>query len=130
MRKDESPIRSQGADGVSTSLMNVGIRTLSKSCLPIDLVFHLTLWPLVWSSAIFFAFISWDMCSDETGWARALWVPAVVLLTPVTLWAVGQLILTPASSENVSLLPSGVKDSSAESTAQLEMSTRQSQTLI
>ena len=45
--------------------------------------------PLVCGSALFFAFLSWDVVVDVTGsWQGALWAPGICIGVPLLFWAV------------------------------------------
>jgi hypothetical protein len=68
------------------SRIDVMYQTLSETCLSLTLIYHMSLWPVVWSSALFFAVLCWDLCADEVGWAESLWAPLLVLSVPVLLW--------------------------------------------
>jgi hypothetical protein len=48
--------------------------------------FLMCIWPVVWFSCLFFAFLCWDMAGDEVGWKRALWVPVVAICVPLLLY--------------------------------------------
>ena len=49
-------------------------------------VFEMCLWPLLMSSAVFFAIISWDIAGDDVGSKASLWVPILVGGIPLFLW--------------------------------------------
>ena len=66
-------------------LRYAAFHTLSKSYLSLAQVYHQTMWPLIWSSAIFFAFVGWDFCADEVGWKNSLWVPFLVISVPISM---------------------------------------------
>ena len=52
-------------------------------------VFHHLVWPLLWGSAVFFAFMTWDIVIDETDdWKTSMWAPGVCMGIPVILWVV------------------------------------------
>jgi hypothetical protein len=80
---------------VDTSSMSVQHRqvgedhalvALSAACVPILDIVTRCVWPVIWSSSLFFAFLCWDVLSDEVGWRKALWAPVGVLCLPVCLW--------------------------------------------
>jgi hypothetical protein len=41
--------------------------------------------PIVLSSAVFFAFVCWDLAGDEVDWRGSIWAPVTVLMVPVVL---------------------------------------------
>jgi hypothetical protein len=59
---------------------------LSAACVPLLDIVARCVWPVIWSSCVFFAFLSWDMLGDEVGWREAMWAPLVVMGLPVFLW--------------------------------------------
>lgn len=64
------------------------IVALSKTCLPVpvlDLVSR-SVWPIIWTSAVFFSFLCWDVAADQEGGLRALWAMGSVLCAPVVMW--------------------------------------------
>jgi hypothetical protein len=63
-----------------------GIATLSIACLPIMEMLEHCIRPIVLSSAVFFAFICWDVAGDEVGWRASVWAPLTVLTIPLLLW--------------------------------------------
>jgi hypothetical protein len=44
-------------------------------------IFSHCVWPLLASSALFFAFISWDMSSDASDWKKGSWAPMLSIST-------------------------------------------------
>ena len=60
--------------------------TLSHACLPILFLVSEFVWPMMWSSASFFAFLCWDVVGDEAGMVAAVWAPALVLSISLCLW--------------------------------------------
>jgi hypothetical protein len=69
-------------DGISN---DDGLTTLSVACLPILDMLEDCIWPIVLSSAVFFAFVCWDMAGDVVGWRKSFWAPVTVLLFPLFL---------------------------------------------
>lgn len=55
-------------------------------CLPVLQLVASFVWPVTWSSPLFFAFLCWDVLGDEVGWKDAWWAPLLVLAVPVCLW--------------------------------------------
>jgi hypothetical protein len=62
-----------------------GLTTLSVACLPVLDTLEDCIWPIVLSSAVFFAFVCWDMAGDVVGWRKSFWAPVTVLLFPLLL---------------------------------------------
>lgn len=52
------------------------VQILSQVQLPMKKLFKHCLWPLLLCTAVFFAFISWDMTMDASGWYHGIWAPA------------------------------------------------------
>ena len=69
-------------DGISN---DDGLMTLSVACLPVLDMLEDCIWPIVLSSAVFFAFVCWDMAGDVVGWRKSFWAPVTVLLFPLFL---------------------------------------------
>jgi hypothetical protein len=65
---------------------DVGLSMLSMACLPILDMLEGCMRPIVLSSALFFAFVCWDIAADVNGWQGALWAPLTVLSIPLLLW--------------------------------------------
>ena len=83
--KNESS-ESEFANGVAKiEFENAGMRTISQGCVQLCVILHLSFWPLLWSSALFMVLISWEICSDEVGWAQSLWAPGIVITIPICL---------------------------------------------
>lgn len=76
--------RGEGVRGINND--DDGLFILNLACLPIVEMLENCMRPIVLSSAVFFAFICWDMAGDEIGWREAFWAPVVILIFPVLLW--------------------------------------------
>lgn len=48
--------------------------------------FRATLWPVLWTSCMFFVFACWDMAGDEVGWDHSLWAPCGALSFAILIW--------------------------------------------
>ena len=59
---------------------------LSDACLPVCELVASFVWPIIWCSGLFFAFLCWDVFGDEVEWTKALLAPAMVLAVPACLW--------------------------------------------
>jgi hypothetical protein len=75
---------SAGADAdVSKSNESIGddhaLMALSAACVPILDIVSGCVWPVVFSSGLFFSFLCWDVLGDDIGWREALWAPALIL---------------------------------------------------
>lgn len=59
---------------------------LASACVPVrEKVTH-CVWPIIWTSALFFSFLSWDILGDAVGWKQAVWAPVLTLSVPAGLW--------------------------------------------
>jgi hypothetical protein len=47
--------------------------------------FHQMIWPIVWSSCFFIAFLCWEISGDSIGWEKSLWVPITTVLVAVAI---------------------------------------------
>lgn len=66
--------------------VDLALRALGAACVPaVDIVVR-CVWPVLWSSSVFFSFLCWDVLNDEVGWREAIWAPVVVLVLPGFLW--------------------------------------------
>ena len=65
---------------------DLAVVILSRACLPVINIVGRCLWPVIWSSSFFFAFLCWDVLGDEVGWRNAAWAPVVVVSVPLTMW--------------------------------------------
>ena len=63
------------------------LTTLSVACLPVLDTLEDCMRPIVLSSAVFFAFVCWDMAGDEANWFDSIWAPVIVLMIPLLLWS-------------------------------------------
>jgi hypothetical protein len=70
----------------SGNSMSVMICVLAKVSFPLREVLMRAFWLIAWVSAAFVAMICWDVAGDAVGWARSVWLPAVVLFYPALLW--------------------------------------------
>jgi hypothetical protein len=43
------------------------------------------IWPIIWVTAVFFALLTWDIAGDRAGIVNSLWIPVLILCTPVVL---------------------------------------------
>ena len=59
---------------------------LSIACIPIlEKVTH-CVWPIIWTSSLFFAFLIWDILGDVWDWSRSVWAPLLTLSVPAGVW--------------------------------------------
>jgi hypothetical protein len=59
---------------------------LSIACIPIlEKVTH-CVWPIIWTSSLFFAFLIWDILGDAWDWSRSVWAPLLTLSVPAGVW--------------------------------------------
>ena len=62
------------------------LSALSEACVPVlEKVTH-CVWPVIWTSALFFAFLGWDILGDYLAWRVSVWAPIVTLCVPACLW--------------------------------------------
>lgn len=73
----------------SSEDVHFALATLCKMPFPLTEVLQQSFWLFAWSSALFFAMISWDMAGDKEGWFASLWAPVWALCFPAVLWAIG-----------------------------------------
>lgn len=69
-----------------THLQDEAIEALADATVDFVSVFEMCLWPLLLSSAVFFAIICWDIAGDDVGSKSSLWVPVLVCGIPLCLW--------------------------------------------
>ena len=72
----------------STGGEDAAVVMLSEACIPVVNVVARCLWPIIWSSSLFFAILCWDVLGDEIGWRKAIWAPLFVISLPVVLWII------------------------------------------
>jgi Leucine-rich repeat (LRR) protein len=48
--------------------------------------FRATLWPVLWTSCLFFVFVCWDMAGDRVGWRAAIWAPYTAIAFSIFIW--------------------------------------------
>ena len=83
-----------GADVVSDSSERIDVGddnalvALSAACVPILDIVSGCVWPVVFSSGLFFSFLCWDVLGDDIGWKEALWAPALILGLCACMWGV------------------------------------------
>jgi hypothetical protein len=65
-----------------------GLSSLSLACLPIMDMLEDCMRPIVFSSALFFACVCWDVAGDEVDWRDSSWAPLSVLTFPLVLWVI------------------------------------------
>ena len=85
-RQSENGNRNSTNNEVEEVNKDQALVALSAACVPIVDIVARCVWPVIWSSASFFAFLCWDVLGDEVGWKRALWAPCLVLALPLVLW--------------------------------------------
>ena len=68
------------------------VLALSTACLPIMDIVCSCVWPVVWSSGLFFSFLCWDVLGDEVGWKQALWAPVMILGYCACMWVFVRII--------------------------------------
>lgn len=71
---------------VSVTDIHPALIALKEVCIPLEDVFRHSVWPIVWSSALFFSFLCWDLSADKAGWKEAIWIPCVAISFPVLMW--------------------------------------------
>ena len=59
---------------------------LAKVHFPVTEVLRESFWVMVWTSALFFSLVCWDIASDDVGWAASLWIPVTTISYPLFLW--------------------------------------------
>jgi hypothetical protein len=65
---------------------------LGAACLPVLDIVSGCVWPVVWSSSLFFSFLCWDILGDEVGWKEALWAPAMMLVMCACMWVLFHIV--------------------------------------
>ena len=68
------------------NIHDLAIDALADATVDFVSVFEMCLWPLLMSSALFFAIICWDIAGDEVGSEASMWVPLLVCAIPFCLW--------------------------------------------
>ena len=61
---------------------------LAKVHFPLIEVLKESFWLILWTSALFFSFVCWDVASDDVGWLKSIWIPIVTTGYPLVLWLV------------------------------------------
>lgn len=75
-----------GTGAGTDACVDHAIVALGVACVPIlDIVTH-CVWPIIWSSAVFFSFLSWDILGDALSWKFSLLAPLLTMSIPVCLW--------------------------------------------
>jgi hypothetical protein len=69
-----------------TKINDLAIDALADATVDFVSVFEMCLWPLLMSSAVFFAIICWDIAGDEVGSEASMWVPVLVGAIPLCFW--------------------------------------------
>ena len=59
---------------------------LAKVPFPLNEVLKQSFWVIVWTSALFFSLVCWDIACDDVGWGDSLWIPLVTMSYPLLLW--------------------------------------------
>ena len=92
-------------------------KILSETCLSLSQTYHITLWPLVGSSTVFYAVFTWDLCSDSDGWQASIWAPISILCFPgllklssVFVDALRKMINKKGRGRNIDMASKGVDD--------------------
>ena len=66
--------------------LHFALAGLCKVIFPVNAVWKNAFWIIIWTSAIFFAIVCWDIACDDVGWEASIWVPLTVLSYPVMIW--------------------------------------------
>jgi hypothetical protein len=74
-----SPASTSRVSNVNSDTVHFALTALAEVYIPLHEVLTASFWRLMWCSALFVAFLSWDMATDEVGWLKSLWVPLVPL---------------------------------------------------
>lgn len=67
--------------------VHFALATLGKLRFPLWEVLQQSFWLLVWTSALFFSVVCWDIAGDDVGWFDSIWVPITTLSCPILLLA-------------------------------------------
>lgn len=80
--REEGSVASLGGGGGDDD----ATAALGVACVPIltTVVTH-CVWPIVWTSSLFFSFLCWDILGDAVSWRRSLWAPVLVWSVPLCL---------------------------------------------
>jgi hypothetical protein len=63
---------------------DAAITALERSLCGISQGFLQMVWPIVWSSCFFVAFLGWEISGDSTGWENSIWVPISATAIAIT----------------------------------------------
>jgi hypothetical protein len=72
-------------------------RSLSMSGIIARDDFLRMVWPIVWSSCFFIAFLGWEISGDSTGWKKSIWVPISAVMIAIT----AQIVTTTLPAPNL-----------------------------
>lgn len=74
-----------GEEGVGLDSVLLVLNAACSGVSALDAIAQ-NIWLIVFTSAVFFAFLCWDILGDEVGWENAVWAPLVVLCVPFFLY--------------------------------------------
>jgi hypothetical protein len=69
--------------GDTLDACNENIRRLEACLETCESSLDLVMYPLLWGSSIFFAFLCWDNAGDEVGWRKSIWLPLTIISGPI-----------------------------------------------
>lgn len=65
---------------------DLALLALSEACVPMREKLTHCVWPVLWTSALFFSCLAWDVLGDAMAWRDAVWAPVATLAVPAGLW--------------------------------------------
>jgi hypothetical protein len=74
-----SDVVDKSRDDSDDDVIHFPLAALAELYIPLHEVLAGSFWQLAWCSALFVAFLSWDMAADEVGRVSSVWVPLVPL---------------------------------------------------
>lgn len=72
--------------------VHYGLVALCKIPFPLTEVLKQSFWMIVWTSALFFSLVCWDIAGDEVGWRESVWIPMVTISYPLMLWLIAMCV--------------------------------------
>ena len=76
----------------SDDSMHFAVAALCKVDFPLTEVLEQSFWVLVWTSALFFSLVCWDIAGDSVGWAASIWIPITTMCYPIVLWVIARCV--------------------------------------
>jgi hypothetical protein len=71
--------------------LHFGLVALAKVAFPLTEVLKQSFWMIMWTSALFFSLVCWDIAGDVEGhvrWVESIWIPITTICYPILLWAI------------------------------------------